>query len=159
MVICWKKLLCSTYCFMISICDAESEFNDGTNERYHLLIYHKELEQLKPLEHEKLLLLKSPQNAKKQYQILPSLRKKKNNKSDIYQKYFQIFRYEPSMWRSFVKNTFVNLGDLLQLVTNRFDRNIYCTVSGDNFVYSFRFLRNWSIQSYSANHDCALLNS
>ena len=32
---------------MISICDAESHFNDGTNERYHLLIHHKKLEQLK----------------------------------------------------------------------------------------------------------------
>ena len=35
------------HCFMISICNAESEFNDVTNERYDLLNYHKELEQLK----------------------------------------------------------------------------------------------------------------
>ena len=32
---------------MISICDAESQFNDDTNKRCHLLIHHKELEQLK----------------------------------------------------------------------------------------------------------------
>ena len=61
------------HCFMISICDAESQFNDGTNKRYHLFIHHKELEQLKTFQHEKLLLLKSPQNSKKQYQILLSL--------------------------------------------------------------------------------------
>ena len=32
---------------MISIGDAESEFNDATNERCHLLNHHKKLEQLK----------------------------------------------------------------------------------------------------------------
>ena len=32
---------------MISIGDAESEFNDATNERYHLLNHHEKLEQLK----------------------------------------------------------------------------------------------------------------
>ena len=42
------------------------------------------------------------------------------------------------MERSFVKNTFVDDGDI-ELVTNRFDRNTYCTVSGGSFVYSFRF--------------------
>ena len=36
MVTWWKGLLCGMRCFIISICDAESEFNDGTNERYHL---------------------------------------------------------------------------------------------------------------------------
>ena len=49
---------------MISICDAESEFNDGTNERYHLhwvgIRTSKELEQLKIFEHQKLLILMSP---------------------------------------------------------------------------------------------------
>ena len=40
------------------------------------------------------------------------------------------------MLRSFVKNSFVDDGDV-QLVTNRFDRNTDCTVSGGNFVYSF----------------------
>ena len=54
------------------------------------------------------------------------------------------------MWRSFVKNYFEDDGDDIQLVTNRFDWNTYCTVSGGSFVYSFSFLRNWSIQSYSA---------
>ena len=37
------------------------------------------------------------------------------------------------MWRSIVKNTFVDDGDI-QLVTNRFDRNTYCTASGGNFM-------------------------
>ena len=60
MIIYWKRLFCGTHCFMISICDAESQFNDGTNEKYHLLIHHKELE----LVHEKLLPLKSPRNTK-----------------------------------------------------------------------------------------------
>ena len=40
------------------------------------------------------------------------------------------------MLRSFVKNSFVDDGDV-QLVTNRFDRNTDCAVSGGNFVYSF----------------------
>ena len=31
---------------MISNCDVESQFNDGTNEKYHFLIHPKELEQL-----------------------------------------------------------------------------------------------------------------
>ena len=47
MIICLKILFCGIHCFMISICDAESEFNDGTKERYHLLNHHKELEKLK----------------------------------------------------------------------------------------------------------------
>ena len=42
-----------------------SQFNDGTNKGYHLLIHHKELEQLKAFVHEKIPLLKSPQNRKK----------------------------------------------------------------------------------------------
>ena len=46
MVICWKRLFCGTHSFMISICDAEPYFNDGTDERYHLLIRHKKLERL-----------------------------------------------------------------------------------------------------------------
>ena len=44
-----KRSLCGMHYFMISICDAESQFNDCTNERYHLLIDHKELEQLKSI--------------------------------------------------------------------------------------------------------------
>ena len=64
MVVYWKRLFCGVHCFMISICDAQ--FNDGSNERYHSLIHHKELEQLKKtFVHEKLLLLKSPQNTKR----------------------------------------------------------------------------------------------
>ena len=47
MVIRWKRLFCGMLCFMISIFDAESQFNDSTHERYHLLIHHKELEQVK----------------------------------------------------------------------------------------------------------------
>ena len=56
---------------------------------------------------------------------------------------------ESSMWRSFVKNTFVDDGDI-KLATNRFDRNTYCTVSrgnlciavcGANFVYNFSFFK------------------
>ena len=47
MVICWKRLFRGMHCFMNSICNTESEFNDGTNERCHLLNHHKELEQLK----------------------------------------------------------------------------------------------------------------
>ena len=46
MAICWKRLFCGMHG---SICDAGSEFNDGTNERYHLLNHHKELEQLKSI--------------------------------------------------------------------------------------------------------------
>ena len=49
MVICSKRLFYGMHCFMISICDAESEFNDCTNERYHLLNHHNELEQLKKI--------------------------------------------------------------------------------------------------------------
>ena len=44
------------------------------------------------------------------------------------------------MWRSFVKNSFVGDGDI-QLVTNRFDRNIYCTASGGDFMHSFSFCK------------------
>ena len=42
------------------------------------------------------------------------------------------------MWRSIVKNTFVDDG-VIQLVTNRLDRNTNCTVSGGNFVFSLVF--------------------
>ena len=49
MVICWKRMFCGMHYFMISTCDVEHQFNDDTNERYHLLFYHKELEQLKSI--------------------------------------------------------------------------------------------------------------
>ena len=43
---CSKRLFCGIHFFMISICDAVSQFNDGAMEMYHLII-HKELGQLK----------------------------------------------------------------------------------------------------------------
>ena len=67
------------HCFMISICDAESEFNNGTNERYHLLNRHMKLEQLKNIEYEKLLLLKSPQNTKNSIKYYCYCEKRKSN--------------------------------------------------------------------------------
>ena len=47
MVICWKRIFCGMNYFIISICDVEYQFNDDTNERYHLLFHHKESEQSK----------------------------------------------------------------------------------------------------------------
>ena len=49
MVIHGKKLFCGMHCFMIYICNVESQFSDGTKERYHSLTHHKELEQLKDI--------------------------------------------------------------------------------------------------------------
>ena len=72
--------------------------------------------------------------------------------SDIYQDKVIDFTNEPSMSHSFVKND-----SDIQIVTNRFDRNTYCTVSKGNFVCIFSFLRNSSIQSYSATYTCASL--
>ena len=89
MVICWKRLFCGMHCFMISICDTESQFNDGTNEMYQLLNHLKELKQ-KTFEHEKLPLLKSTQNTKNNIKYQLPLKKEKNIKSEIYQEYFQI---------------------------------------------------------------------
>ena len=43
------------------------------------------------------------------------------------------------MRRSFVNDSFVDDGDI-KLVTNRFDKNTYCTVSGVGFVYCFIYL-------------------
>ena len=43
------------------------------------------------------------------------------------------------MRRSFVNDCFVDDGDI-KLVTNRFDKNTYCTVSGVGFVYCFIYL-------------------
>ena len=78
------------HCFMISICDVKSQFNDGTNAKYHLPIHHKELEQLKNIWAWKSATITVATNYKKQYQLLISRSKNKNNKSDIYQEYFQI---------------------------------------------------------------------
>ena len=49
MVIYWKRFFGGMHCFMISICDAESQFNDSTNKKNHSHIHHKELEQLKKI--------------------------------------------------------------------------------------------------------------
>ena len=49
MVIHGKKLFCGMHYFMIYICNVESQFSDGTKERYHSLTHHKELEQLKDI--------------------------------------------------------------------------------------------------------------
>ena len=49
MAICSKRLFCGMHCFIISFFDAESQFNDVTNERYRLLFYHKEVEQSKSI--------------------------------------------------------------------------------------------------------------
>ena len=59
--------------------------------------------------------------------------KKKKKKSDIYQDKNIHFTIEPSMICSFVRNIFVDDDDI-QLVTKRFDRNTYYTVSGGNFM-------------------------
>ena len=42
-----KNCFVVVLCFLTSICDAESQFNDGKNEMYHLPIHYKELEQLR----------------------------------------------------------------------------------------------------------------
>ena len=39
------------------------------------------------------------------------------------------------------ENTFVDDGDI-QLVTRKIDTNTNCSVSRDNFVYSFSFLKH-----------------
>ena len=54
------------HCFMISICDVESQFNDGTNERYHLLVHDKKLEQLKNIWAWKAAAITVTKNNKKQ---------------------------------------------------------------------------------------------
>ena len=69
------------HCFMISICDAECQFNDGTNDRYHWLIHHKELKQFKKIYAWKNVAIKVTTKYIKKHQILLSLRKNKNNKS------------------------------------------------------------------------------
>ena len=64
MVICCKRLFCGNHFFVISIYNDEFHFNDSVNERYHLLIHYKQLEQLKTFGDEKLLPLMSSQNTK-----------------------------------------------------------------------------------------------
>ena len=141
MVFCWKRLFCGTHFSMISICQAESRFNDGTNEKYHLLIHHKKLEQLKKNWGWTAAAIKFTTKYKKQYQISISLRKKAISLTGVFSDKVINFTNELWMWRSFVKNYFVDDGDI-KLVTSRFDRNTYCTVFRGNFVYSFSLLRN-----------------
>ena len=52
------------------------------------------------------------------------------------------FTNEPSMWRSFLKNAFVNNGDIqpVRYQLNRYDNNTYCNFYGDSFVCRFSFL-------------------
>ena len=66
--------------------------------------------------------------------------KKESNKSDksISDRFIEISNKQ-SMRRSFVNDSFVDDGDI-KLVTNRFDKNTYCTVSGVGFVYCFIYL-------------------
>ena len=118
MVICWKRLFCGIDCVMISICDAESEFNDGTNYRYHLRNHHKELEQLKSIWAWKAAAMKVTTKYKKHYTC---------HMPELFSDKVIDFPNDPWMWRSFVKNAFVDDGDI-QLVTSRFDKNTYCTV-------------------------------
>ena len=69
------------HCFMISICDAECEFNDAANDRYHSLIHDKELKQFKNIWAWKTTAIKVTAKYIKKHQIPLSLRKNKNNKS------------------------------------------------------------------------------
>ena len=50
------------------------------------------------------------------------------------------FTNKPSMWHFFLKNVFVDDGDI-KLVTNRLKGNTYFTASGGNFVRSFNFFK------------------
>ena len=81
---------------------------------------------LKTFEHEKLLLLKSLQNTKN-YQYCYHWGKKVICLTGVFSGKVIDFINEPSIWRSFLKNVFADDGNIL--VTNRFDRNIYCTLS------------------------------
>ena len=80
MVICWKRLFCGMHCFMISIYHAKSHFNDGTNERYHLLIHHKKLEQLKKIGGRNAAAIKIITKYKKSVSNI-AITEKKRNKS------------------------------------------------------------------------------
>ena len=79
MVICWKRLFCGMHCFMISICDTESQFNDGTNEMYQLLNHLKELKQLKNIWAWKAAAIKVNTKYKKQYQISATTKKREKH--------------------------------------------------------------------------------
>ena len=87
-----------------------------------------------------MLLLKALQNTKNSIKYYYHWEKEAISLTGVFSGKAIDFTNEPSMWRSFVKNYFVDDGDT-QLVTNRFDMNTYCAVSRGNFVYSFSFLR------------------
>ena len=72
---CSKRLFCVIRCFIISICDAVSQFTGGAR-RYHLNYHY--------------LPIKVTIKYKKQHQILLSLSKMESNKSGIYQSDFQV---------------------------------------------------------------------
>ena len=57
------------HCFLISICKIEPHFNDGTNERYNLIIHQKKLEQLRNFCALKVAAINVTTRNKKQYQI------------------------------------------------------------------------------------------
>ena len=71
-------LFCGTHCFMIPICDAESEFNYSTNERYHFLSHHKELEQVKNILAWKAAAIKITTKQKKTQSNIDITEKKEN---------------------------------------------------------------------------------
>ena len=100
------------HCLMISICDAESEFSDGTTERYHLLNHHKELEQLKNIWAWKTAAIKVTIKYKKTVSNIAITEKKEKQKvwhiPEVFLDKVINFINDPSRWRSFVKNTFVD---------------------------------------------------
>ena len=87
---------------------------------------------------------------KKLHQILRSLRKKEKQQvrhipGEFSDKIFDfIDKPVVQCHVPVVKNTFLDDVDK-QIVTKKVDRNTSCTVSGTNFLYSFRFLKKWSI--------------
>ena len=97
---------------MISICDAESHFNNSTNERYHLLIHYEKSEQLKNIRAWKAAVVKVNTKYKKQYQILLSPGKKVVGLTGVFSDKVIDFTNELSMWRCFVKNSYVDDSDI-----------------------------------------------
>ena len=97
---------------MISICDNESHFNDSTNEKYHLLIHYEKSEQLKNIWAWKAAVVKVNTKYKKQYQILLSPGKKVVSLTGVFSDKVIDFTNELSMWRCFVKNSYVDDSDI-----------------------------------------------
>ena len=112
---------------MVSICDAESHFNDSAKEKYHLLIHYKKLQKSKNIWTWKVAAIKVTPKYKKLYQYCYHWGKKVICLTGVFSGKVIDFINEPSIWRSFLKNVFADDGNIL--VTNRFDRNIYCTLS------------------------------